>query len=663
MYDMGVGRFLDVFPYVAYLFAGPLLAGRILRTFWTTGEQDWSLEFLYSWVFGVMVEAALWTAASATGLSPYLLFAAFVAVAVVALGRRRVEILSLPRFTRSDLLAIGASFLGLGFWIGYRFAHVPAVDEQLRAWGGFSDYQDILFHWAYAAEFKHFQFGDLPQVAGLPLTYVFTANLHMGLASYVSGASLELILLRGFPIAVGFVTSIGLHAMATRIAGRTLAGTLAVATFYFANSLSGIWQPDSEDFFGNVLRFVLPLSPSFLFSLPVFLCAFHAISSIATRSTDAPERRALWIVLAATLVYGALTKATFAAVIALGVLAAAAMAYRPFPAMARRLAYAGGLALGVFLLTYPVVSSSYDSTSVLRLAPLRFFSSMQAYKGVLEKWPGAGDAVWAWFWLWVPFASFAFMPVLASTLGQCAVQGRRYLRQQIHVLFAGMILAPLLFTWLLPRSAGTFYLQGYSVTLACVWFAVVCCQPSAEGRLSRHDVFWKVIHATCLVAASIAGIRAIQSAPVDFAYFVARYDEQPLVSADDVQALRFIARTAGPSDVVASNFHEAPFREATTVRYWYHSALAERAHFLEGVYWFGPGSYADYGGELARRRALLEQAFSGDRAVAAALKSRYGVHYLIDRRAWALAKGRASAAPPAEWEVFANNDSRVYRIP
>ena len=111
MYDMPTERFLDVLPYVVYLFAGPLLAGRIARTLWKAQEADWSLELLYCWVFGVIVEATLWTAAFATGYAPYLLYATFLAVSLAALGSRRLELLSWPRFTRSDLAGIAASFL------------------------------------------------------------------------------------------------------------------------------------------------------------------------------------------------------------------------------------------------------------------------------------------------------------------------------------------------------------------------------------------------------------------------------------------------------------------------------------------------------------------------------------------------------------------------
>ena len=663
MFDMDAARFLDLLPYGAYLLAGVFLAGRILRVLWGTRESDWSLEFLYTWVWGLIVEAVLWAAAFATGLSPQLLFGIFVGCSLLALRSRSVEILSMPRVQLSDAIGVAASFLGLYFWISYRFANVPAVDEQIRTWGGFSDYQDLLFHWAYAAQFKNALFGELPMVSGLPLAYVFTANLHMGLASSVSGASLELILLRGLPLAVNFVTCIGLNAIAVQIARQKYAGVLAVAAFYLANSLSGIWQPDSPDFFGNVLRFALAFSPNFLFSLPVFLVAFHLIATICVDPAAVTGRRRLWLALAATLLFGALTKATFAGVVVMGVLPAAALAYRSSPGTAKSLALCGGLGLVLFLVAYPFVSSDYDATSILSVAPLHFFSEMQAYQGVLEKWPGAESVAWAWFWLWVPFAAFSFMPILASTLGQCVMQMKRFAHQRMHLLLAGMVVVPLVFTCLVQRTAGTFYLQGYSVMLAAVWFAVVCCQAAPEGTTGRLDLFWKSVHAVCFLAASIAGVRSIQSAPVNMGYLTERYDERPLLSGDDVETLRFIAGHARPSDVIASNFHEAPFRETTISRFWYQSAVGERRHFVEGSGLFGPGPYGGFADEIHRRLELLGRVFSGDTAIATDLKRRYGVRYLVDHHSWAQASGRRSNQLPPQWVVFANQGSRVYSIP
>lgn len=273
---------------LALAYEGLLVAipGLLLSLALTPGRSALSHAAL-AWPFGIAIELVVFAATAAVDVR---VFAAplqvVVAVALLAIpsvqtalgGWRRSTAASAARIPIGGLLLMAVVALAILLLLVLQYylpsplpGTVPAV----------AYYVDVPFQIALGAEAaNHWPMMD-PNLAGEPLRYHIFSYLHMAAVHEATGAGIDQVVLRTFPLAPLAAMTLVVFALGRAVGGRLLTGAIAVVLLLLVGEFDFSTIVPFPYF--NVFLLNLWYSPSFLFGMP--FCGAIFLLLIDTRET------------------------------------------------------------------------------------------------------------------------------------------------------------------------------------------------------------------------------------------------------------------------------------------------------------------------------------------------------------------------------------------
>ncbi|MCW2503156.1 MAG: hypothetical protein JWO79_1440, partial [Actinomycetia bacterium] len=271
--------------YAAYLALGVLLPGVLVYRALRGPARALIDDLAMGAATGFALELAAWALYSAAGLRAWIWTWPALVVASFALvpGLRKHWLASYEQ--RLPTAAAWGSAAVAILSTGYLALTYFAVNPLPPSAGRPVYYQDLLFHLALAGEAKHHFPLQTPQTAGEPLHYHWFADVHLAVASQLSGTELSTVLLRLWLLPVVLV-SIGLVVAAGwRLSGRAAAGVIAAALIFAVGELDLFGR--TQSLFGSVYDFTVWASPSMTYS---YLTLIPLVALVGTALSAAPSR-------------------------------------------------------------------------------------------------------------------------------------------------------------------------------------------------------------------------------------------------------------------------------------------------------------------------------------------------------------------------------------
>jgi hypothetical protein len=590
----------------------------------------WLEDIVMGFAFGICIAVGSQVVAGSLQM-PWFASAAGPAVAVLLLAvpttRTRIAAAKVRRLPLGWAPAVAAvtAFNLLPTIAFYRSASVAWAD------GFRSIYVDMPFHLSLAAQLAHRGPGEVPFVVGEPLQYHWFSHAWMAQVSLSGDVPLDVVLFRFMPAVMSVAGVFAVASAAVRISGRVWTGPLAALLAVAAGDLDvfGAARPGS---------LVNHLSPSLSLSVPVVMLILTLLVC-RWRGTARAGSTVLLVLLAVTT--AGIKGSTLPVVVAgAGFAVAAAWMFRlPERRVLLRdvlLLLAGFVMVMVFvfrgasqsLLLNPAeavialgvsgdihrLAGADGKPTLLLLALLLLVSLVARGSGMLGLLSRAGvhrdPAVWLLLGTGLAGAAAVLLfthtgksqmyflrnaaPALAigSAMGIAVLADSLARRKRISLgaaAFAGAagaFLPPLLFGEL--RAAETKALtvavaSGLTFLLLVSGVAILLARlgttsPSRRGRVALG------LGGVSLCAASVAPVvlAQLERGLPAFAHDVG--SEAPFaISADQVEAARWIRENSQPDDIVMTNRHcSHPTWEGCDSRRFHVAAYTERRVLVEG---------------------------------------------------------------------------------
>ena len=563
---------------------------------------------------------AVWSSATwLAGLIPLL-----VAAALFTMPSTRVRILSAQ--TRPLPWLWGLTVAGSCTLTAV--AAIKAFREPVRWTGWATPYVDFPYHLALSGELAHRFPPHYPQVAGDTLLYHWFSHAWVAQVSNLSGAPLDVVLMRFMPALLAVAVPLATAALAMRISRLVWAGPLA-AVIAFAVVDFDVWG------FGRLTSPMAgPLSPTQGFGLLVLLPTI-AVLVLRWRGESA---HGSYAVLLPLLVIAGGSKGSMLPVLVAGALLASSQALLVRSPHARRVILdtvsaavvlavlirfmfgggVGGTGLAIF---EPLINSRAEEflgadakvtgltlVSFLTLAMLpTFMGAVGGLRILLGRdtrrdtigWLLAGCALAGGGAIMVldhpGFAQYYFLRTAEAPLSILAGWGtatllaaaRRPVRLAVVSAATGLLAVPLTGVWPGPLDqsdtrhftawASVFVFLGVVGSVALVCAGVFGRHERKQRSLAAIGVLVTAVSVAGLVPA-IAGVIGPMPSP-KFGV-----EKQPgAIHSKDVRAARWIRNHSDPDDVVMTNRHCLTGRgENCDHRRFYVAAYSERGVLLEG---------------------------------------------------------------------------------
>lgn len=508
----------------------------------------------------------------------------------------------------------------------------------LRWPGNSQPYQDMVFHLALAAEFKHHFPAMIPYVVDEPLHYHWYFHAHLAAASWGSGVELETLLYRLglMPVLAGFVV---LTAYTARAVVKTWwSGPVAV----FFTLLGSAWYNTVNS---GWMLVNLWISPTQVFAAMIFGALAYLVVDILPRA--ATKREWLLFVLLAAGVAGA--KATFVPMLlaAGAFVAAVGLVFRR--RLDRTALIATGLTAAVFVAAMLLLFRG--GSAGMRIEPFALRGPHESYLAMALR------LAVGWLGAW------------AGVLGLVVV-GRRLLDRA--VLFClGLGLAAIVVVMLTSQPGGS---QMYFLSSAKPYL-VMAALAGVAALLGEPARWWRKALAFVLLAVMLGGawtIVNVYTKPIEETAATGARDyprRGGQIPGGGVEAMRWLRDHSSPDDLIATNVHCLPVASPPCdSRSFWVAAYAERRVLVEG--WV----YTDSAMKMAGKRKDYQRApywspeilAANDRAFTApsgetvdVLRDEYGVRWLaVDRRVPADIIGLAAVADLR----FADRNCLVFEI-
>jgi hypothetical protein len=190
------------------------------------------------------------------------------------------------------VVTVALGYLALGY-----FTETPLPDEVASV----SYYQDNVWDIELVAEAKNHWPMEDPSVAGEPLRYHTYAFIHMAAVSQVTGIEPSTLLFRLVPAWLMLLVGLQVVALGRALGGSVWTGPLAVALVLLVGELD--LDPERPAPFADTFFVNFPLSPTFLFGVPLFL-AIATLLLVALARREAPGLRGWMVVLILLLACG-----------------------------------------------------------------------------------------------------------------------------------------------------------------------------------------------------------------------------------------------------------------------------------------------------------------------------------------------------------------------
>jgi hypothetical protein len=279
----------DIARYAAYLALAVLLPGVLVYRSLRGPARALIDDLAMGAATGFALELAAWALYSAAGLRAWLwTWPALVIAAFALVPRLRTHWRARYEHRLPTAAAWGSAAVAV-LSTGYLALTYFAVNPLPPSAGRPVYYQDLLFHLSLAGEAKHHFPLQTPQTAGEPLHYHWFADVHLAVASQLSGAELATVLLRLWLVPVVLV-SIGLVVSAGwRLSGRAAAGVIAAALIFAVGELDLFGR--TQSLFGSVYDFTVWASPSMTYS---YLTLVPLLALIGTAVSGAAPSRGTW---------------------------------------------------------------------------------------------------------------------------------------------------------------------------------------------------------------------------------------------------------------------------------------------------------------------------------------------------------------------------------
>ncbi|MEV6964716.1 hypothetical protein AB0M47_06325 [Hamadaea sp. NPDC051192] len=508
------------------------------------------------------------------------------------------------------------------------------------SWPGNSQpYQDMVFHLALAAEFKHHFPAMIPYVIDEPLHYHWYYHAHLAAASWGSGVELQTLLFRLglMPVLAGFVVLTAYTAKAvvkTWWSGPVAVFFTLVGVSWF-NTVGTGW-----------MLINLWISPTQIFAAMIFGALAYLVVDLLPRTATKGEW--LLFVLLAAGVAGA--KATFVPML----LAAAAFVAAVGLVFRRRLDRTALIAtvltavvfVGAMLLLFRGGSAG------MRIVPFAMRDPAESYAEMALR------IVVGWLGVW------------AGVLG-LVVAGRRALNQA--VLFClGLGAAAIGVVLLTSQPGGS---QMYFLSSAKPYL-VIAAVAGIAGLLGEPVRQWRRGLAFVLVAVMLGGALTNLDAytkPIENATKTGLrgYPRGTTgqIPRGGIDAMRWLRDHSSPDDLVATNVHcLRPTVPICDSRSFWVSAYAERRVLVEGWVYTdsamkAAGTRKDYQWTPYWEPEILaanDRVFTAPSAESVAvLRDKYGVRWLaVDRRVPADVTGLAAVADLK----YTDHDTLVFEV-
>lgn len=677
---------LETLKYITYLGMFILLPGWCLYRIIFIDPGSWLRQVSLGMVFGYTLEVALYLVASLFGFglfnySSLISMALFLPLLYIRL-KKRGFIGASENIAARDLysyLAITVLVL-----IVVRFQNISGTALPGSQPGGVTYYQDLVWHLSMAAEAKWHGFPfQNPSLALEPLRYYNFPEIHMAMASRITGIELVKIVTRLFPFELYFIWSLVLCWAARELIGGWKSSVAVAGLVLLVGSLSGPFAIYSfyktgapalyaRDYFYNLISWIPYNSPTFLMGTVFFISLIVLISEYLGK--EVKGRLARMIAITILLLASTFIKSILVPMIVMGLVGVLVwkIFFREKQIFVVALIFM--ISSTVYLLTREYTQALYinfvkvEPFFLLKTADINevVFYYMNKHLPKLI-WPGKILLPGLVIFGYAPLASFGAAVLLLSRKLKLKINEVWFFSLYFITFFLGMIFS---------YSGGEANFLIYeTIPLAILGVLGLRLLFSGESR----QVFLKGLALLLLVCGlATTGFNSLFPY-IGENYYRQRYGDKPMMTDALFLGLRWLRDNTEPNSVIAVNYTQDLWKEKTSwfysefsekEKYWYYSAFSERRFFLEGTFnspefsrWVNVYNSSPERLPFLERRQLLERFFEGrEKDALLTIKDKYKVSYLlIDKRREPNIWLRAVSGGLLKLRYF-NDDVDIYQI-